>query len=120
MNAPMAKSATPEELSNRQTVGLSGQLEDVGLQNWKLILDDVPENFMLENVVSMSQHVSQTDDFVNITNFLSKIRVVPSQPGQCFADDLKLTFDDQLQCTIFLKITEGPVVAKGLDLLDGP
>lgn len=58
----------------------------------------------------MSQYVPQANDFVNVTNLLGKIRMVSSQPGQRFADNLKLTFNDQLQCAIFLEILEAPAV----------
>jgi hypothetical protein len=59
----------------------SGQFEDVGFENRKFVLDDIPEYFVFQNIVAVSQHVPQADDFVNITNFFSKIRMVASQPG---------------------------------------
>jgi hypothetical protein len=98
----------------------SGQFEDVAFQKWKSILDDIPKDFVFQDIVAVSKDVSQAYDFVNIMNSFGEIRMVPSQPGQCFADNLKLAFDDKLQRAVFAKIMEGLAPAKGLDLLDGP
>jgi len=102
-----------------EPVVLSAYHLDIVLHEGKFIFDDVPQYLVFEDVVAVSQHVPQTNDFMKVTNLLGKNRMVPSQAGQCFADDLKLTFNNQLQCTIFLKIMEGPAVAKGFDFLDG-
>ncbi len=73
---------------------------------------------MFQNIVAVSQHIPQADNFVNIMNFFGEIRMVSSQPGQCFADDLKLAFDDKLQRAVIPEIMEGLAPAKAFDFLD--
>ena len=73
---------------------------------------------MFEDVVAVSQDISQSHDLMNVADLISEVRIVPSQPGQGLADNLQLAFDNELQGPVVLEVAEGLAPAEGLDLFD--